>query len=278
MSSPSSAGRDDSAPPPLKICPAFCDANADITFKSSDAVLFKIHSKYLAATSGGLQVPANFLTSPDEVIPLEEPSEILILLFQFIHPRTEVNNFRQPLVMNMKPDILFPLAEAAEKYQVFGAMNTCITRFYQLIKQYPLEILNHTYRHGYFDLANQVAIETISKPLDEIVRRLTHPGLLQRWVLYYDHWRKVAIAGITSCNEWHNPVECSIWPTIKTNYLAAVIKNSWDHNYVLDHEKPCVHSLAFGTTTCKRTHYVKTIQDQIALGIRNIPEFSDIVV
>lgn len=52
----------------------------------------------------------------------------------------------------------------------------------QLIKQYPLEILNHAYRHGYFDLADQVAIETISKPLDEIARRLTHPGLLQRWV------------------------------------------------------------------------------------------------
>lgn len=112
-----------------RLSESVCDANADITFKSSDDVLFKIHSKYLAATSGGLQVPAEILTSPDEVIPLEEPSEILDLLFQFIHPRTEVNNFRQPLVMNMDPNILFPLAEVAEKYQVFGAMNTCITRF-----------------------------------------------------------------------------------------------------------------------------------------------------
>ena len=105
-----------------------CDADADITFKSSDEVLFKIHSKYLAAASGGLEVPPEILTTPDEVISLEEPSEILDLLFRFIHPRTESTNFRQPSVMDMEPGILFALAEAAEKYQVFGAMNTCITR------------------------------------------------------------------------------------------------------------------------------------------------------
>ena len=86
-----------------------------------------MHSKYLAATSGGLQVPPKFLTAPDEIVPLEEDSETLVLLFRFIHPRTESSNFRQPSVMDMEPGILFALAEAAEKYQVFGAMNTCIT-------------------------------------------------------------------------------------------------------------------------------------------------------
>ncbi len=56
-----------------------------------------------------------------------------------------------------------------------------------MIKEHPLEILNHTYRHGYADLADLVAIETIGKPLDDIARRLTHPGLLQKWVsiLYF---------------------------------------------------------------------------------------------
>ena len=52
----------------------------------------------------------------------------------------------------------------------------------QLTEEHPLEILNHAYRHGYGDLADLVAIETIDKPLDEIARCLTHPGLLQKWV------------------------------------------------------------------------------------------------
>ena len=92
-------------------------------------------SKYIASilrqqvAGFKLQVPSETLTTPDEIVPLEEPSEILDLLFRFIHPRTESSNFRQPSVMNMEPDTLFVLAEAAEKYQVFGAMNTCITRF-----------------------------------------------------------------------------------------------------------------------------------------------------
>ena len=51
-----------------------------------------------------------------------------------------------------------------------------------MIKKHPLEILNHAYRHGYGDLADSVAIETIDKPLDEIARCLAHPGLLQKWV------------------------------------------------------------------------------------------------
>ena len=94
----------------------------------------KFSSKYIASilrqqVAGlSLEVPPEILTTPDEVISLEEPSEILDLLFRFIHPRTESTNFRQPSVMDMKPTVLLALAEAAEKYQVFGAMNTCITR------------------------------------------------------------------------------------------------------------------------------------------------------
>ncbi len=59
----------------------------------------------------------------------------------------------------------------------------------QLIEEHPLEILNHAYRHGYHDLADLVAVETIDKPLEGIARCLTHPGLLQKWVsiLYFTH-------------------------------------------------------------------------------------------
>jgi len=61
-------------------------------------------------------------------IPLQEDSTTLEMLFQFIHPCGELSQFRQPSVMNMIPKSLFKVAEAAEKYVVFGAMNVFVTR------------------------------------------------------------------------------------------------------------------------------------------------------
>ncbi|KJA19543.1 hypothetical protein HYPSUDRAFT_44094 [Hypholoma sublateritium FD-334 SS-4] len=270
-----SEGKDAPASPALKIAPDFCDAHADVTFKSSDDVLFKMHSKYLAATSGVLQVPAKTMTSPDEVVPLAEPAEILDMLFQFIHPRTAISNFRQPLVVKMDASMLFPLAEAAEKYQVFGAMNTCTTHIYHLIKlkEHPLEILNHTYRHGYLDLADEAAIETIGKPLEEVVRRLTHPGLLRRWLLYYVHWRNVAAAAAKELPQYMTRpgANCTVWPSVKANYMLAVIGNSWSQNYALDHgQNPC----NVGSCNCARI--IVLFQERLSLGIKSIPKFSEV--
>ena len=104
-----------------------CDFDAEITFKSSDGVLFKIHRKYLEATSAGLTAPP-FVETDRELVLLQEPSEVLEILFRFIHPPTESQQYRQPGMMDVKPDVLFAVAEAAEKYLVFGAMNICLSR------------------------------------------------------------------------------------------------------------------------------------------------------
>ena len=58
---------------------------------------------------------------------LEEPAAVLELLFQFIHPRSESTQFRQPSVKSLKRKLFFAVAEAAEKYIVYGAMNTFLT-------------------------------------------------------------------------------------------------------------------------------------------------------
>jgi len=61
-------------------------------------------------------------------ISLEEPSSVLEVLFQFIHPRSESTQFRQPSVSSLEPELFFAVAEAAEKYIVYGAMNIFLTR------------------------------------------------------------------------------------------------------------------------------------------------------
>jgi len=101
-----------------------CDPHADITFRSSDDVLFKIHSKYLEATSARLFTFAERKTSEfDDQAPLDETSEILEILFQFVHPPGEGSNHQQPSIMDIKPEIFFAVAGASEKYVVFGAMS-----------------------------------------------------------------------------------------------------------------------------------------------------------
>jgi hypothetical protein len=106
-----------------------CDPNANITFISSDHVLFRMHQTHINYSSAGLAIPdSKELIIGSESVPLSEPSETLEILFQFIEPPSESRNYRQPSVLDMEPRLFFAVAEAAEKYIVYGAMNICLTR------------------------------------------------------------------------------------------------------------------------------------------------------
>jgi hypothetical protein len=136
---------------------------------------------------------------------LSEPSKTLEVLFQFIEPPPEARNYRQPSVLDMEFSLFFDVAEAAEKYVVYGAMNTFATRmqyarfcplvllsreahFYtlsrQLLPHHPLKILNHCAKHGYTSLADQAAEHSLSEPLHQVAAKLTAPGVLPRWVRF----------------------------------------------------------------------------------------------
>lgn len=57
-----------------------------------------------------------------EMVELTEDSSTLELLFQFIYPQ------RHPTLSDTPYEIIAPVAEAAEKYEVFAAMNICQIR------------------------------------------------------------------------------------------------------------------------------------------------------
>ena len=88
--------------------------------RSSDGVLFNLHRKYLEATTGSFPGPE--FDTQGEVIQLSEPADVLALLFHFVVPE------RQPNLRGTKFPLLESLAEAANKYQVFSAMNICEAR------------------------------------------------------------------------------------------------------------------------------------------------------
>jgi hypothetical protein len=98
--------------------------DSDVTFLSSDNVLFRIHKLNLAVSAGGF-APPEFETR-DEIVHLAETAITLELLFQFCYPDRHPDAC--PDVELLEFSRFAILAEVAEKYQVYSAMNICKIR------------------------------------------------------------------------------------------------------------------------------------------------------
>lgn len=94
--------------------------DADITFASSDHILLRVHSVNLSCNSEGFAPPiGTSAPSTQEVVQLTETCRVLELLFQFMYPQ------RSPDLSVIEFDLFLEVAEEAEKYQVFSAMQIC---------------------------------------------------------------------------------------------------------------------------------------------------------
>ncbi|EGO29275.1 hypothetical protein SERLADRAFT_377903, partial [Serpula lacrymans var. lacrymans S7.9] len=59
------------------------------------------------------------MSTRDEIVDLSESSEVLELLFQYMYPQ------RQPSLSGLQFSLLDSLANTAEKYQVYSALEIC---------------------------------------------------------------------------------------------------------------------------------------------------------
>jgi len=100
---------------------ADCPLTADIILRSSDGVQYGAHSINLEIYSGGFP-PASSTNVTGEIVQMPETSAVLKLLLQYMH------NDRQPDSSKITFKVLYPLAEAVEKYMVFSAMEVCKIR------------------------------------------------------------------------------------------------------------------------------------------------------
>lgn len=98
------------------------DPNADVSFRSVDGVVFRLHRVNLKVASDGFAPDLIQSHTIDEYVDLPETAATLELLFLFVYPK------RHPTLEAVEFEVLAPLAEAAEKYQVFAAMNICLVR------------------------------------------------------------------------------------------------------------------------------------------------------
>ena len=76
----------------------------------------------LALWTGNGAPGTSLLVASGEVVPLSESSKVLAVLFAFIYPK------RHPDLEDMGFEDVSEVAEAAEKYEVYPAMNVCRKR------------------------------------------------------------------------------------------------------------------------------------------------------
>ncbi|KAJ7095650.1 hypothetical protein C8R44DRAFT_813571 [Mycena epipterygia] len=166
----------------ILVSPRFKSADADVTFRSSDGVLFHIHRKNLEVCTEGF--PPGEISTEGEAVQLIETSATLELLFQFIYPQ------RHPGLDTTPFKILYPLAEAAEKYQIFPAMNICHIRLRDMVHKHPVEVAVYAAKHDYPHLVSEVAPMMISMPPVNVITILP-PYLVLPWIRYVQEWTRV---------------------------------------------------------------------------------------
>ena len=175
--------------------------DSDVTFRSSDNVLFHVHRRNLKTHAAAFPLPK--LKTSGEVIELTEDSSILELLFQFMYPQYP------PELEKVTFSTTESLAEAAEKYQAFSAIFACRVFFRYILHdflccrysspdgrsvtaQYPIGIFVYAVRHGQDELINKCAPFLLEKPLVELA--VLPDDLFKRWVI------TVFLPGVTADN------------------------------------------------------------------------------
>ncbi|TFK64136.1 hypothetical protein BDN72DRAFT_846886 [Pluteus cervinus] len=181
----------------------FCQPDADITIVSGDDVRYDLHKKNLAISTGGFP-PLEFSRTSEvnEQANLPERAYILDLLFQFVYPQ------RYPDIKSLKIDVLSELADAAEKYEVYGAISMCNVIMQFAISKNPVDVFVYATRYNYLDLADEAAPLVLGTPLSVFADKLPVDSLIG-WIRYLASWdairRTWTTSIIQSMNRIRNP-------------------------------------------------------------------------
>ncbi|KAF8056515.1 hypothetical protein FPV67DRAFT_640291 [Lyophyllum atratum] len=156
-------------------------ANPDITFRSSDGILFHLHKIHLQVEAGGF-APSEFHTH-GEVVPLTEDSATLSVLFKFLYPACRAAT----ILESIKPALLETVAEAAEKYEVYTAMDVCYARLGESLPAEAHRIMLFAYKHENIDLLDRAALALLGQPFMTVMKQLPQ-DLALHWAMYYNRW------------------------------------------------------------------------------------------
>ena len=94
-----------------------CKLTVDILLKSSDGELFGAHQRNLEMFTEGFPIAGSAVVS--DPVSLEETAEVLRLMLRYTH------NTRLRSLDGITFSLLASLAEAAEKYMIYSAVEFC---------------------------------------------------------------------------------------------------------------------------------------------------------
>ncbi|KAF8152284.1 hypothetical protein B0H34DRAFT_774712 [Crassisporium funariophilum] len=135
-----------------------CYLAVDILLKSSEGHIYGAHQANLESFSGGFPIAGSVSGVDDEKgieVQLAENTSTLKLMLQFMH------NVTQPDLDVIKFADAAALAEAAEKYMIYSAVQLC--KFFMRIHadSYPVDVFVYAIKHGHMDLARVAASNTV---------------------------------------------------------------------------------------------------------------------
>ncbi|KDR76653.1 hypothetical protein GALMADRAFT_96381 [Galerina marginata CBS 339.88] len=259
----------------------FNDVDADVTFCSADGNLFHLQRKYLEANTGAF--PGSEFDTRGEVTHLTETSIVLNLLFQFVYPR------REPEIENLEFDTLAALAEAAEKYEVFHAMNVCKLQMKSFISKYPLKVLEHSARHDYPTLIQDAVPNLVRLPMADVAEHLPSRYIIP-WIRYRGLWDSFFDDAVKSAMELriYSPTynaknfyfTGSLQPQICHFCLVSVLK-TFQELRLLDSlaelkealSKPRPRVMGCTSSACQYHNVITTACSDIKTRMENVPPF-----
>ncbi|KII94584.1 hypothetical protein PLICRDRAFT_184571 [Plicaturopsis crispa FD-325 SS-3] len=192
---------DQSVNPKATVSRMFDLPDSNLTIRSCNNVLFRVHRINLEMHSEAFAGAMGFPATASEEVSLPETSAVLELLLQYMYLR------RQPNLRDVKFEVLEGLAEAAEKYQVYAAMEVCGMMMRHHIPHHALSVLRFATRHDYRDIADEAAARTVSLPIPSVMAILPLHWFTA-WVHLHHSWAEILRYASTTCPEaipWHLP-------------------------------------------------------------------------
>ncbi|KAJ3532008.1 hypothetical protein NMY22_g7923 [Coprinellus aureogranulatus] len=218
-----------------------CDIPVDIVLRSSDKALIGAHQTNLAQFSEGFPSPSD-VNSSSEPVDLTEDGGTLNLLMQFMHKRRHPNLSIQETSISTT----LKLAEAAEKYLVYAAMNACYIRIDdpRALRDNSLEALKYAVKFDYPDLADRAALWTLPAygitSITESFGKGNEAAVLA-WVRFRAQYSELAmekmLAGSSGCLKVRgNYTRCTVghWDIFYKAVIDEIPRTQWDFlNFVI---------------------------------------------
>ncbi|KAF7294559.1 hypothetical protein MIND_00992400 [Mycena indigotica] len=243
--------------------------DSDIAFRSSDNVIFRTHTKNLETHAEGFPPSAFAVDLESEIVNLTETAETLELLFQYVYPQ------RQPDLTTLPFNVLADLAEAAEKYQIFSAMDILRIFMGNGLQDNALTVLNYAVRHDYLEIADEAAPLTISLPLDQIGKHM-HANYMGSWLRYYSEWQEILelacsegwrIGHTAPCRITANVTACPHWNSARQSVLTKLGARPGALNDLAK-----IFTTAHGLYPCA-IESLRQWEYFIAIKVRDLPQF-----